>query len=565
MEKEELLEAMAAALANKQQLALETLAKEAVTNYADEAFGYAYLAESLSLEVPARLPQAEIVLAKAAEIEPDNIDYLIRFAEIKDRQGKFEDAQIIWTKVLSHQPDYAPAMVAMANYQLAFFQDYAEALSLLNQAIEIDASPTEQYLLRAKANNGLGNYEDALADVEKILADGFAPIATLIKIEILKAIGQEEDTFLLYEQLIQHDPSDYTIAFNYGQDLVRANRLEDAVQQFEFAILQQQNPEASHYTLLGETALYAMQLEKAIEAFNKAIELDKSNLEQYILLIEAKTALKDFDGAIKEADNLIAQAKDDQSLLERATVQKAIALIYKNELDAAEELLTPIAKVEGLRQKEGLYGLGMVYQARGKAARAYRFMKAAKMLDHLLAETYIRTNLKDYVAKLQTQILEKNKTEIAKNASSKAIQKMAGKLWKFDTLESEQLQEMPEEFRNRIAASMQDTALLLTDKGVLMVSDTSGETLTYTIKKEGSNAVIVDFVPLDKTPSYPVKLQLSANGLAFNKEKNEVMHFVALDPANASDALISNFKKHIHAEQIAFLGDDAMKVVEQLM
>jgi tetratricopeptide (TPR) repeat protein len=565
MEKQELLEALAIALTDKQQLELQLLSKEAVTDYPEEAFGYAYLSEAMTLEVPARLPQAEVALAKAAEIEPENIAYLIRFAEIKDRQGKFEDAQIIWTKILLQQPTYTPALLAIAHYQLKSYQDYPEALRLLSQAIELDGTNQEQYLLRAEAQIGLENHEAALEDIEKVLANGFEYIATTLKIDALKALGRIEEAFPLYESILQHKPEDYIMALTYGQDLLSVKRLDEAIAKIELGIQLQEAPQASHYYLLGETALEAKQLDKAMDALEQSIRIDTTNLEPYTLLIEAKINQKDFEGAIDTADQLLQLAGNDESLIERASIQKGIALIYLNKLTEAEEILTPIAKKEGLRQKEGYYGLGMVYKAKGDDARAYRFMKAAKLSNYSPAEDFIRMELQDYTAQLQAETLQQNAAGIKKNAASAVLQKMIGKLWKFDHMESEQLKEMPADFKQRLENKMQNISLLLTEKGVLMVSDDDGERLTYTLKKEGNNAVIVDFVPLDKFPPYAVKLKLSDKGLAFNKEKNEIMHFVAQDPATAPSKLIQNYQNHIKKEEIAYLGTAADTVLGQLL
>lgn len=564
MEKELLIEGLAAALDHKKQLQLETLAKHAVTEFPDDAFGYSYLAEALALEVPARLPQAEVCLAKATDIEPKNVDYLIRFAELKDMQGKFEDAQIIWGKVLKVKPDHVHALLALGSYQIQFFQDYASGIEYLNKAIAIDPVQAECHLFRAEAHIGLQNYEAALEDVQKVLQNGFDEVAMLLKINALDLLGRGAETFLLYEKLIQHLPNDYTHTFNYGQVLFSAARFEDAVEQFEATIRHQEKEEPMYYFALGEAALYALQLDKAIEAFENVLQLDKDDDECTLLLIEATIAKKEYKAAIKLAKDLAKKSKDDQSTYERALIQEGVALLFNEEFDKAEAVFTPIAKKKGLRQPDAYYGLGMLYHQQGKNESAYQFMRAASRMNHPLAGKYIEINMQAYLETIKTTILAENAKNIAVNQESAFVKSIEHKLWRFADLESARLSGLTPAIVANVKESMASITMVVSPTGLLVLSGDGVEMTTYKIKKEAGSGAVLQVQPLDGAPAYKAIVKYKDGKITFSREDNEVMHLAVQDPKTAPQAVLENAKKYALPTTIAFLGKEAVALLTSL-
>ena len=93
MSKEQLIAALEAALESKNLAKLEELANEAIANHADDSFGYAFLAEHFLLKTPAEFANAELNIATAIKHDSENAIYLSRFADIKEKQGLYEDAR----------------------------------------------------------------------------------------------------------------------------------------------------------------------------------------------------------------------------------------------------------------------------------------------------------------------------------------------------------------------------------------------------------------------------------------------------------------------------------------
>jgi len=565
MDKEQLLAALKAALESNNHSELEALSKEAVSTYPTEAFGYYYLAETLVREVPARYAQGEICLAKALEIESDNLDYLIRFAQLKDEQGKYEDAQLIWGKVLNKDADNAEALFAKGSFQIREYQDYEQGLDFLNKAIAANDDNLESYLYRAEAYNGLEKNEEALADLNKVLESGFNEVAVVLKITLLKALGKAEEIPPLYEELIAETPEGFTYLFNYGQELLDQEEFDLAVEKLKAAteLLEEEHP--MFYRTLGQASLYALQLDEAVTAFQKCIEMDPEDTESFLMLIETKIEQEKFAEALDDIEILLKKAGDDKSLSERALLQKGMALMASGKLDDAEKTFMPLAKAKGLRQKNAFYGLGMVYLQKGDPNKAYKFMKTAKAANHPLAQEYINAFLQDFLKEAKDRSLKANAEEFDKNAASPLMQKLFGKLWKFSDLESKKLSKIPPEFADKIKASMQMFSILLTEKGAILVSDDTEEILTYRIKKEASSAALVEFLPLDNFPGFIAKLKLAEDGFAFSKEENEIMHLKNQDLASVPAGLVENYKKHIQREEVAYLGDKADTVLNKLL
>ncbi len=565
MDKEQLLAALQAALEDNNQAELETLSKEAVSSYSNEAFGYYYLAETLVMASPARYGEAEICLAKALEIDGDNLDYMVRFAQLKDEQGKYDDAQLMWGKVLGKDENNAAALSAKGAFQIRAYQDYEQGLELLNKAIAVAPEELSNYLFRAEAYNGLEQNEEALADLNKVLEGGFNEVAIVLKIALLKALKKDAEILPLYEELIANTPEGFTYPFNYGKELLEQEEFEKATEQLQLAttLLEEEHP--MFYRTLGQACLYSLHLEEAAAAFQKCIELDANETEAFLMLIETKIAQENYTEALQDIENLLKQAADNKSLSERTLLQKGMALIATDKLDDAEQTFMPIAKAKGLRQKDAFYGLGMVYNKKNDPNKAYKFMKSAKAAQHPLAQEYINAYLQDFLKEIKKRSLEANQAEFKKNAASPVMQKLFGKLWKFADLESKRMEDIPAEYAEKVKESMQQFSILLTEKGALLVSDDKEELLTYRIKKEASSGALVEFLPLDNFPGFIAKLKLAADGFAFSKENNEIMHLKNQDLSDIPAALVENFKKHVQREEVAFLGDKADAILDKLL
>ncbi|MBL4650055.1 MAG: hypothetical protein JKY03_10010, partial [Aureispira sp.] len=377
--------------------------------------------------------------------------------------------------------------------------------------------------------------------------------------------GRIEDTFPLYEQVIEFAPESHIHQFNYGQSLLNQESFAKAAEHLGLAAELVEEKHSMFYRTLGQACLYALELDKALAALQTCIELDPNEMEAFLMLIQTKIELEQFQEALDDSDKLLKKEAEDKSLIERVLLLKGTAFLGLKKYQAAEDIYTPLAKTKGLRQKDALYGLGTVFYESGDSNKAYRFMKAAKNGRHNLAQEYINAYLQEFLEDIKERSLKANEAEYSKNEASPFLQQLFGKLWKFSDLESKKLEDWPADQVQKAKDALSAFSMLLTEKGAVLVSDDKEEVLTYRIKKEAKTGALVEFLPLDNFPSFVVKLQLNEGGVTFSKEANEVLHLEQQDLSTVPTAIIENYKKHLRKESVAYLGDKAAAIVDVLL
>jgi tetratricopeptide (TPR) repeat protein len=567
MDKVQLIEALETAVITYQYETFLELAKQAVSEYPTEAFGYYYLSESLLLELVPRYDEAEVCLAKALEFEPDSLKYMVKFGQLKQLLGRFDDAQIIWDKVLQLDPNNSTALISKASFLITQYQDFEQGLEFINQAILISPEEFTAYLYRSDALSGLEEHEAALVDIEVFLAnqEEFSQIGTLSKINILKELGRIEETFSLYEEVIEFAPEDHIHQYNYGHGLLSKNLFAKAAEHLGLAADLVEEKHSMFYRVLGEACLRALQLDKALVALQACIELDPKETEAFFMLVQTKIELEQFQEALDDSEKLLKESTEDKSLTERVLLLKGAALLGLKKYQAAEDIYTPLAKAKGLRQKDALYGLGTLFYAKGDSSKAYRFMKAAKLGRHNLAQEYIHTHLQEFLDDIKGRALKANEAEYSKNEDSPFLQQLFGKLWKFSDLESKKLEDWPADQIQKVKDSLSSLSMLLTENGAVLVSNDKEEILTYRIKKEAKTGALVEFLPLDNFPSFVAKLKLNEGGFTFSKETNEILHLEQQDLSTVPAALVENYKKYLKKDSLAYLGQKVESIVDVLL
>lgn len=568
MNKDELMEALAIALQENAYEQLETLAREAVTTYPKEAFGYAYLGESLFGELPTPFPEVELCFAKASELEPKNTHYLARFAVVKGIQGEEEAAQLMWGKILTINPAHVEALVAKGAYQLTRNQDYETALSFLNKALEEDNQQVNAFLYRAEVYNSTERYTEALQDIRQAIAlePGFDSNTTLLTIDVFKNLKQLEATLPLYIELLEKGEPNYLYHFEYGQILSSLGQLDKAIAQLEIANELTQNKDTVILYDLGETALLNKQYEKAVQAFETCLKVEPELTEAAFSIVTIQIQQQQYEAALKAANNLKKQVKEDPLLTDRANVLEGEILIHLKKYKKAEDLLVPIAKQRGMYQSDAYFQLGCLYHQQGDAPKAYKFVKAAAAGQHAEAQRYLNEELTEVLGQLRKAALSANRAAFAKNDTSNFLNKVFGKLWVFDNLKSERLSDFePHQIQN-FKDSLALSSLIMAEKGILMLSDRQEELATYRIQKESATGVLIEFLPMDGFASFVAKLQMTPDGiLAFSKEKGEAILYKEQEPTQVAAALKAVYQAKMQVEDAQFLGEKAAPVLAKIL
>jgi len=570
MDKEQLLADLKAAYESRDYATLEKLAQQAVEEFPEEAFGYYYLAEYFTTEEKVDYFNVETCLAKAIELDEDSLGYMVRFAQIKEQQGAFEDAAILWGKILRQDENNIDALIGKATIELRQYKNYEGALDFLNRAIKIDDSNHQLYILRGQVYNGLHQFDKALADVEKGLEGGFDEKGLVLKIALLRQEKRLDEVIETYKKIIAEKPEVFVYRFNFGKEYYNQEKYAEAAEQLKKATELVEEEDAMLYQPLGRAYLETEQYEAAKEALQKAIALDEeegheANSTTYMYLVDAFIGLEDGKNAlatIEKLNPLISGNKRKQNMV---NLKKGVALGLTGKLKEAEAILKPVAEKPGLRQGDASYSLGLIDYKEGDLANAYKHMKTARRLRNKRADVFIQNNLLDYLQKMQKEVLDNYSSEFEKNAQSPWVQKVSGKLWHFTKVDSQKLKDLPDNIKANINKSIQKGSMIFTEKGALMVSEKNNANLTYKIKKEKGNAVILEFAPLDNQPAFAVQLKLKNGKLAFSKEKGETLILEEKETSSMPEEAVETFQQFVEKDEVAYLGNDAQPIVDAML
>jgi len=154
------------------------------------------------------------------------------------------------------------------------------------------------------------------------------------------------------------DPS--VVAYNEGAELANAGKQAEAIVKFEAAIANKATFTPA-WIALAKTQLKLKNYPKAIEAANKALEIDDEDVDMWSVLVQSYTATGDKAKAAEAQKHMPANAAQ--------LFNDAAKLINSGKDDEAEKLLKQaVAADEKLAR--AYYELGMIYVRSGKSADA---------------------------------------------------------------------------------------------------------------------------------------------------------------------------------------------------
>lgn len=154
------------------------------------------------------------------------------------------------------------------------------------------------------------------------------------------------------------DPS--VIAYNEGAELANAGKHAEAVAKFEAAIANKATFTPA-WIALAKTNLKMKKYDKAIEAANKALEIDDEDVDMWSVLTQAYTATGDKAKAAEAQKHMPANAPQ--------LFNDAAKLINSGKDEEAEKLLKQAVAVDE-KLARAYYELGMIYVRSGKSADA---------------------------------------------------------------------------------------------------------------------------------------------------------------------------------------------------
>ena len=197
------------------------------------------------------------------------------------QQGRFKEAEKLYTDIVSDTPTDTEALYYLAAMQLR--RDHpAAALQSIERAIDLAPKDARFHVARGQVlaqmeapEKAQDAFELALS-IEPTNGDAFTSLGTLLFDE-----GRyEEAEFALRKALIYH-PGHRAAATQLGRTLLRLYRIEEAVSLFH-AILQIDPNDANVQVNVGIGCTLLGDLASAREAFEAAIANDPNNIEAHV-------------------------------------------------------------------------------------------------------------------------------------------------------------------------------------------------------------------------------------------------------------------------------------------
>jgi tetratricopeptide (TPR) repeat protein len=228
-----------------------------------------------------------------------------------DRTGNLQRAEGEWRDAARLRPDLVEAHRALAEAALRT-GDMPVLDHEATQIIALQPNLPEAYAMRALANINLKQFGQAEQDARKAIDLGPQNPAGYLQMASLRFVQQQYgEATRLYRLALDRDASSSDALGGLINSYLALNAPDKAADAARAQIEKVPNS-SSFYDLLGTLMLHSTQDKNAIEAaFQKAIELDKSNVDALMKLGQVQVASGEIDSAIATYQNSIKENPRD--------------------------------------------------------------------------------------------------------------------------------------------------------------------------------------------------------------------------------------------------------------
>ena len=296
------------------------------------------------------------------------IDYYFEVNDKKPLERAVEYAEELY-------PDSTTIRLRRAHLMMSHEQ-YAQALKVLNQMREAEPENTDVAYSLGVANGAVGESKKAIAYFKEAATDGW------MLGRVYSNMGEEyyklkdyDAAINCYRKAMESDSCDDVTIYNYYDICFESGRVEQAVDYLSGYVKKNPYCKEAWYCLgcgYRDLTLY----EKAIDAFEFAVAIDKGYVDAYIALSQTQ----DFMGNTAEAVTTMLRVLDHCD--DRAKVYRTIGSLYAREAnyDAAMAYFKK-AIDENPADAEAYASLALCYLETGDTTTALSKVKRALMLD----------------------------------------------------------------------------------------------------------------------------------------------------------------------------------------
>jgi tetratricopeptide (TPR) repeat protein len=444
MNKEQLTSSLQQAFAQADWVQAEQLAQQALENFPDEAFGYAYYAQWLQQQSQPDYGILERVLGKALDLQPEDLSLWRSYAQACEQTGNWEQAAAAYHSILDHQAQDIEALLALGQYHTNIGKQYDWAFYYFNTALSLDPTQKDAYIYRGKAYLDQGQYAEALADLDYGLYEHFNATGLLLKIEVLTKLERPDEADIAYETLIEQQAEEPSYRYDYGLHLFKRGQVAYAAEQFEAGLqhCDKEHPLFFHLSeQLGRALFAAGAYAQAIKPLDAALSIHLDQRELWELSAQCHLMTGNPMLALADADQALGLAQGQAFLENSVKAIKAEALIGIGQVEEARNLLQELGQ-DPLFKGDALYGQAHIALQAGQTEQAYALLEQAYGHSPEKVRRFVQQQLQSHLQSQRAKQEQAHAAETSKNSQSKVLQAIFGQIWTIDNLKNARIQDL---------------------------------------------------------------------------------------------------------------------------
>jgi tetratricopeptide (TPR) repeat protein len=295
--------------------------------------------------------EAEVVLTKAREANPENMEVLDGLGTVYSKTGAVQKTEAIFRRMIELEPHIFDHRIKLVQFYDQH-QEYAKAEATLREALELDRDSEMRHLMLAEYLNRRGTAEQAIAALKE--AQRQLPHATKIRFALGKfyedrqqlpqarmiyealrdefkkepaaleaqvrlaaldwSLGQEEKAERQLREVLRENPRSMEGLLLQGKIALKRGDGKDAILAFR-SVLKDQPELVEGHLLLGQAHLLSGEATLARESFDRAASLNPELSEPQILLAEMDIVAGQKTEAKRRIDAVLArEPKNFQAL-----------------------------------------------------------------------------------------------------------------------------------------------------------------------------------------------------------------------------------------------------------
>jgi tetratricopeptide (TPR) repeat protein len=343
----------------------------------------ARLRNAAHLLTAGNLKGAESELQPVLRVTPDEYRALDLLGVIRILQGRENDAQDLFHRVVAIKPDFASGHAHLGLLYVQMDRP-GEAVPQLREAVRLDPARTDASVAlvhiwrqQAEAATTAGDFATALA----LLTDArkLAPKNADVQLEFGTAALRMflwQDAIEAFQQTLRRRKNDPVAIWGLGRAFTGLSKFEDARQQFARYVAMRPDDSSGHCAL-GMTLAALERSREARTQFEHSIKLAPAQTESYFRLGLLDLDSKDLDSA---ATNFRHALEHDPKHAGAMAGLGRIEFEQKRYNEALELLQKAIANDDSLRVAH--YYLGLTYSRMDRKAESEQELEKATQLEH---------------------------------------------------------------------------------------------------------------------------------------------------------------------------------------